>query len=127
MRVGMAIREPTEVDGVSDRSGFRRVAGAILDGARRKRREFAHALRICLRFMPFLRHERRRLLILVGLMLLTGLVSRVMPLIGKYMVDDVLPHHVWSMFWLVTVGLVGVSAILGLLSIYHSYVSLCLD
>jgi len=82
------------------------------------------AVKVFLKFLRYLKRHKVRLAFLIGCVLLGSGFTSVTPLLGKLMVDRVIPERNWPLFWVVTVGYFLASAVMYGKNIYQGYLSL---
>jgi ABC-type bacteriocin/lantibiotic exporter with double-glycine peptidase domain len=59
-------------------------------------------------------------------MLASSAFGAAMPLLGKVMVDSVVPDERWPLFWVITIGYLAVCIVMQVLRLCQGYISLCL-
>lgn len=59
-------------------------------------------------------------------MILLSVFGAITPLLGKVMIDNVIPNQNWNIFWIISLGYICVSSLLQGIKIYQQYISLCM-
>jgi ABC-type multidrug transport system fused ATPase/permease subunit len=88
--------------------------------------ELRNAFKTFFTFLKLLRKHRGRIVIITVIMLSTSAFGAFVPLLGKLMVDNVVPDQDWPLFWIVTVGYVAASVVMRTLGLFRGYLSLCM-
>lgn len=77
-------------------------------------------------FLKYLRRHKLKIIILAVVMMLLSVFGAITPLLGKVMIDYVIPNQNWNIFWIISLGYIGVSSLLQGIKIYQQYISLCM-
>jgi ABC-type multidrug transport system fused ATPase/permease subunit len=90
----------------------------------KKLQTLKRAFRCFFFFFTYLHPHRFKVIYMSLFLALATATGMCLPLVAKFLVDEVIPKREWQYFWCILVGYVGVSTVLQALSLLQGYIGL---